>query len=179
MTIQWPTPIDLTSEEEDWLSQISFPPTTHEALRLSCQFAPRLARSLFERGAIPEIRRRYFTDPTLNSRGQLSRKEGFERKGVRGDAILSHGHFLKYLRYFIFGPDLPPAVMDRFLELVENEPYYPGDNIEELRGFVRAAIRRNSLEKQGAGEEFFKLALECGLSEDDAWNIRKAAFSAR
>lgn len=179
MTIERPSPVDLTPEEEGWLSQISFRAGPHDALRRSCEVAPALTRSLFARRAIPEIRLRYFTDPTLNTRGNRSRKEEFERKGVRGDAILSHGHFLKYLRYFLLGPDLPALVIDRFLEVVAREPHYPGDNIDELRSYVRGAIRNNRLARRRASEEFFKLALECGLPEDCVWNIRKAALSAR
>lgn len=179
MTIEKPLPVDLTPEEEGWLSQISFPPAPHEALHRSLEVSPALTRSLLGRRAIPEIRLRYFTDATLNSSGNGSRKDEFERKGVRGDAILSHGHFLKYLRYFLFGPDLPASVIDRFLEVVAREPHYPGDNIEEIQSFVRGAIRNEGLDRRGTSEEFFKLALECELSEDCAWDIRKAALSVR
>ena len=179
MTIESPSPVTLTPEEEGWLSQMSFSPAPHGTLRRSCELAPSLARSLCDRRAIPEIRLRYFKDATLNTRGSGSRKEEFERKGIRGDAIFSHGHFLKYLRYFIFGPGLPALVINRFLEAVGREPYYPGDNIEELRSFVRGAIRSKGLDRRRASEEFFKLALECGLSEDCAWDIRKAALSVR
>lgn len=174
-----PMPVELIPEERALVSQIRFGDSSHDALQRSCQLSAPFTRSLLDRGAIPELRVRYVTDPALNGRGTRSRKEDFERHGIRGDAIFSHGHFLKYLRYFIFGPDLPAAVIDEFYSLVGKEAYYPGDNIDELREFARSATRTNGLNSQRASEEFFKLALECGVPDGCAWDIRRAVRSVR
>src|SRR5437773_7602245 len=105
------TKIDLIPEESALLSRITFDFSgNHDALRASCAAAGLLAKSLLARNAIPEARLRYFTDPELNIGSRKSRKQVFESNGTVGEAIYSHGNFLKYLRYFIFGPALPVAV---------------------------------------------------------------------
>ena len=71
---------------------------------------------MFERQAIPDLRIRYFTDPTLNIGLSKSRKEVFESNGTSGADILSHPHFLRHLKYFIYGPDLPVAAIHAFCE---------------------------------------------------------------
>ena len=175
-----PAATELTEEERGLLSQIAFDDFSHEAFLRSAQAAKALTLSLGERKAIPEIRWRYFTDPALNVRHKSSRMQGFERNGVRGEEILVHPHFLKYLHYFIFGPQLPPDLIDRFYQLVAKEPHYPGDNRDELQAFARAAARRYPpSERSTLAEEFFKLSLECGLPEELAWRIRSAVGSAR
>jgi len=36
----------------------------------------------------------------------LSHLQVFEKNGTRGDDVFRHPHFVKYLRYFLYGPDL-------------------------------------------------------------------------
>jgi hypothetical protein len=175
-----PQPISLTTEEEALVKEIVFDlntlsPGFHEQLQRSCTAGGKLARSLLMRRAIPEIRYRYFTDPELNTGRRLgSRKNNFERNGTKGDAILEHGHFLPYLRYFIFGPNLPQEVMTRFAELVED------DAGAEVFAFVRSAVRQLPRERRlDAPEEFFKLAIELGMEPYRARSVRDAAMQAR
>ena len=177
-----PQRIILNRQEREWLEKISFSKTwNHDVLRASCDAAAPLARSLFDRGAIPEVRVRYFCDPKLNIGGHgKSRKQVFEANGTTGDAILGHGNFLEYLKYFVFGPDLPDETINQFLTIVEDERGSSGEVLEQLRRFVRKETRRLRSEgRQDFTEEFFKLALEIGFDLGPAGSIREAARSAR
>ena len=173
--------IELTPEEGELFGQMIYGVSsdTHEALQASCAAAVPLARSLLNRSAVPEIRLRYFNDPELNIGSKKSRAQIFESNGTKGDAILGHGHFLKYLRYFILGPDLPPAVIKEFSERVLSMGFISSGDIDELEKLARAAIRKHQLGAHLASEEFFKLSLECGAGVTHARLIRDAARRVR
>jgi hypothetical protein len=169
-------------QEEAWLDKISFGEAeNHDVLRTSCDAAAPLARSLLARGAIPEVRIRYFCDPKLNIGGHgKSRKQVFEANGTSGEAILRDGNFLKYLKYFLFGPDLPDPTINEFIKIVEDDLGSSGEVREQLRRFVRAETRRlPSQRAQDFAEEFFKLALESGLDLSLAVSIRDAARTTK
>ena len=179
MAEQRPQKIVLTDEEEVLLAQINFHPKNdnrlHEILKISCAAAAPLADSILSRKAVPEIRRRYFTDPDLNIGLKKSRKEVFEANGTKGEAILRHPHFLPYLEYFIYGPQLPDKVIGEFWHLAS------GLDVEqnELRKLARNMTRQFELNSREACEEFFKLALECGMSVDGARSVRDAVKTVR
>ncbi len=168
--------IALNPQEEAYLAQVRFDVPEHpdaawqSSLLAGCQ----LARSLVARGAVPRARWRYFTDPELNIGRKKSRKGIFEANGVRGADILLDAAFLPYLYYWIFGPDLPEAVIGWFLAAAQH-----GSNVRSLRHLARQATRDCALEPLNAAEEFFKLALEAGLDEDCARSIRDAVRSMR
>jgi hypothetical protein len=175
-----PSKIELTSAEEDLISQINFDPRHENAeyeeiLRTSRQNAAVLMQSIIDRGAIPDIRLQYFTDPELNIGTKMSRKEVFEHNGTRGSAIFEHSHFLKYLRYFIFGPQLPDPVIDGFVKQV-NDWYM---ELDSLCKSSRQAVRQYGMDPHTACEEFHKLALECGLEHYEARMIRDAVRTVR
>lgn len=173
--MQHPLPIQLTVEETLLFDQIRFDGRSgHEALVRSCRAAQPLMRSLLDRKAVPAVRWRYFTDPDYNVGLRKSRLQIFESNGTSGDAIFGHGNFLKHLKYFIQGPALPSSVIAGFCELLELD-----DDRDRVRAYVRAQIRSNQLEPGGAGEEFYKLALECGLDEPLARSLRDAGRSTR
>lgn len=177
-----PQRVILTPQEKAWLDKISFDEMeNHDVLSTSCDAAAPLARSLLARRAIPKVRVRYFFDPKLNIGGHgKSRKQVFEANGTSGDAILSHGNFLKYLKYFIFGPDLPDTTIDKFIKILVDDLGSSGEVLEQLRRFVRAETRRLRSERpQDFAEEFFKLALESGLDVGLAGSIRDAARTAK
>jgi hypothetical protein len=113
MTIPTPQPIALTPEEKALFDRIDFEVAgEYEVPMESLAAAGELMESLLVHDAIPEIRRRYLTDPDLNVRGRnKSRIDGFELNGTRGRNIFKHGNFLKYLRYLIFGPNLPEVTV--------------------------------------------------------------------
>jgi hypothetical protein len=100
--------IELTEREVSILSQINFHSISHDELRSSIIPMVELWNSLCSRGAIPEVRLQYFTDAERNPGGRgKSRMQIFEKNGTSGEKIVEHPHFLKYLEYFVFGPDLP------------------------------------------------------------------------
>ena len=171
--------IVLTIEEEALLGRIRFGKTDHDSVSASLEPAAELARSLIERGAIPPIRWRYFVDPELNIGSKFSRKEQFEKNETSGPEILRDPNFLRYLRYFMFGPNLPTRIRRQFGALIDDlSPVTSGD-IQRLRQFARDAVRQEELERLSAAEELFKLALEAGLGVAEARQVRDAAMAVR
>lgn len=169
-----PSIIDLTADEQELLDEIVFKPAFDEnfseVTQRSCRAGAELTRTLLSRNAIPYIRLRYFTDPDLNSgKSKRSRQQMFEANGRTGDAILEHPHFLPYLKYFLFGPDLPPDVIEQFAAAIDS-----GDDIADLRQMARDETRHHRLDPKHASEEYFKLALECGVSELSAQLVKDA-----
>lgn len=171
--------IELTEAEKELLARIDFKPsvTTYDAVaaRANGEAAGALMKSLISRKGIPEIRMRFFTDPSFNVGGKgASRQQIFERNGTRGDAIFRHPHFLRHLRYFIYGADLPSSVDEGFVEKVACcQPVTSGDIIP-LGDYARQQARLHSLDAGRAAEEFYKLALDCGLDASAARSIRDA-----
>ncbi len=177
MNVVPPEPITLTVKEQKLRDQIDFDPQGpgfHETLRRSCSAAKPLALSLMKRKAIPDIRLAYFTDPQYNVGSKRSHKEIFENNGCSGDDILEHGAFLKYLNYFIHGPDLPRPTIEGFCELLDCDR-----DRHEVRAYARAQVRARGLDPREASEEFYKLALECDCDEGYARSIRDAARATR
>jgi hypothetical protein len=177
MAVVPPQRIALTVEEERLHKQIDFDPQDpgfHETLVRSCDAAKPLAESLLKRKAIPKIRLAYFTDPEYNVGSKRSRRAIFEGNGCHGEEILGHGNFLKFLKYFIHGPDLPATTLKGFCELIDRDR-----DRQELRSYARAEIRSRGLDARDASEEFYKLALECDLDEGYARSVRDAARSTR
>lgn len=184
LSISAPGRIELNSEEEALLARITFDlpyhaPEFFEILTESCAAASQLAQLLLERRAVPRIRVEYFTNPSFNIGLSRSRKRVFEDNGTRGKDILSHGNFLPYLRYFIFGPALPQTIMDDFHRIAQSNPLDPSDDVEILRRLARSTTREMGAERRKTHEEFFKLSLECGLPLHYARLIRDAVRTAR
>lgn len=175
-----PDLIVLTPEEQDLFDRIDFELSgEYESRMASLAAGADLAESLLRRGAVPEVRHRYLTDPELNVGGRgKSRIDGFARNGKQGREVLEHPHFLAfYLRYLIFGPDLPEASIERFRKILIDDAGTGGMILDQLCRCARAEARQ--LGRYDAGEEFFKLALECGVDEGVARSVRDAAMRAR
>jgi hypothetical protein len=169
---------DLTEDEKVLLHQIDFDPgglTDHSAeywIGVGAA-SEQLMSSLLSRNAIPEIRKAYLSDATLNVGGRgKSRLDVFERNGTRGPAIFRHPHFLKYLHYLLYGPDLPEEVAAGFTQEVQRCGMITSGDIFPLGKAARSLAKRRQLEMREAAEEFFKFALECGLDASDAEAIR-------
>jgi hypothetical protein len=140
-----------------------------------------LMAALLERNAIPLARRKFFTDPAWFIGGHgLCHLQVFEKNGTRGDDIFRHPHFVKYLRYFIYGPDLPKDIIARFQKKVGDcgSPFTSGDAIT-VADFARDLTRSHGLQPHNAAEEFFKLALDCGLDPEDARTVRDSVKRVR
>lgn len=165
----------LNAQEQELLKRLSFVDESHDAWKQTQPIMTELAERLLERKAIPEVRLRYFTDPECNPGGRgMSRKDVFEKNGTRGDEILRHPHFLKYLEYFLFGPDLPVESVARFKETAQAWGHLSGSDVLDLAPEARAVVRRERLNSYYASEEFFKLAMECGATPGSADSLRKS-----
>lgn len=171
--------IPLTSEELALLSKIRFNSLNHQELRNSLAPMETLALSILKREVVPQIRIAYLTDPELNPGGRgKSRKDIFEKNGTSGDEILRHPHFLKYLEYFIFGPNLPVTAIERFKSKSDFDELSGGD-MSGLTSYARTCVRQNSLNPDRAAEEFYKLANECGAMPEFAKSLRKSVLAVK
>jgi hypothetical protein len=168
--------IDLTREEQALFDSIRFDPASrdfHAVAAKNGEGAAALMRSLTSRRAIPPVRMRYFMDPDFFTGGRgRSRKQVLNDNGRSDSEILTHPHFLKYLHYFICGPQLPADVVATFRELA----VAPLRDLEQMRQFVRARVRDRDL--SDPGEEFFKVAVECELDLFEAKSLRSDAMNA-
>lgn len=177
--------IELNENEKDLVSRIDFNPTggshNSDSWQPIADAMSKLMGSLLERNAIPESRKKFFTDPAYNIGGHgLSRLQEFEKNGTRGDAIFRHEHFVQYLRYFLYGPDLPTAAIEAFQQNVADcgEPFTSGDSLT-VAEFARRLTRSHGLNPRHAAEEFYKLVLDCGLDSDDARTARDSVQKVR
>lgn len=158
-----PFTIELTPEEIALIDAIRFGPLAFQgnpqAFNKNADVAHRLTISLLERHAVPEQRIRYFTDPEYNAGGRgRSRKEGFERNGTRGAEMLRHTHFLKFLRYFIHGADLPSSILTAFKQAAEDcGPITSGD-IAPLGATARRLAPTYRIEGKVAADDFINSA---------------------
>jgi hypothetical protein len=179
MTAPDPFTIKLTPEEQALVESIEFDILKCDGPDEAVENGRRvtaLTRMLLARDAVPEYRRRFFTDPAFNVGGRgSSRKQQFERNGCRGEAIPQHPHFLPYLHYFIFGADLPDRVRLAFREAVEDCGLVTSSDVVPLGHKARRLARGLGLRPYEAREEFFKLSLDCGVDVGAAASIRDSA----
>jgi hypothetical protein len=177
--------IELTDEEEALLATIDFGPSSFSShppgyWNAVADSALSLTKLLLQRDAIPEIRIKYFNDPRFNVGGKgKSHRQIFEKNGTRGDAIFRHAHFLKYLQYFVYGPDLPHGVSAAFEKRIAECGFVTSSDLVPLGKYTRQLVRANHLNSSDAAEEFFKLALESGLELHEARLIRDSVEDAR
>ena len=179
-------PLELSDHESKLFALVNFseremserPPRNPQAMFAASE---ELTHLLLDRGVIPDVRLRYFTDADLNVGGRgKSRQDVFIRNGCTGDGILRSPHFLKYLRYFVLGPVLPVDVIAGFRQLVLDDRGTSGEVMSQLGSYARAKAKLlKSPVLYDLHEEFYKLALECGVDEYVASTVRKAAQSAR
>lgn len=155
--------IDLTKEEKAWAAEIELDQRRvrdHEHWKLNSELAYKLICSLLERRAVPTHRLKYFVDPYFHPGGRgKSRKDRFLANAGSYEDMYRHNHFLAYLRYFIYGPDLPRSLVDAFAKAVEAcGPVTSGD-VDPLRRKARALARQYGLNTADA-DKFYQLALE-------------------
>ncbi|QIG92150.1 hypothetical protein [Bradyrhizobium sp. 6(2017)] len=167
--------IALTDDEAALLSQIDLrdqlPPGTdgHAVYQSNRKPIIALLTSLTERNAIPEHRIRYFTDPDYKQgRIKGSRKELFERNGNDGAEIYEHPNFKQYLRYFLFGPELPDRAIVEFEEEIGDPKWVSGSDAIALAKKAVKIARAYQIQKHEAADNFFKLALDMGINFSQA-----------
>ena len=172
--------IELTEREIELLAQINFGHTRHGELNASLAPMAALSASLLDRGAIPEIRLLYFTDPERNPSGRgKSRQQIFEKNGTPEAEICAHPHFLKFLEYFIYGPDLPKTIIENFKAAMACSGYLTGGDVNDLAPEARRFVRSSRLNPHDVADEFHKLVLECDASPSSAESIYKSVRTVK
>lgn len=152
----------------------------HAACKANAQPILALLKSLSDRSAVPKERLNYWNDPRYHQgRIKASRKGLFERNGRTGAEIYTHPHFLRHLRYFLFGAELPDAVITAFEEKVGNPEWVSSSDVVPIGKFARDLTRQYRLEKTDAPEEFFKLCLDIGLSLTKAESVMRSVKQIR
>lgn len=178
MNYQPPEVVELSSEELKLYEKIpDFPDLNMEWFPIA-QAMESLSKSLIKRNAIPVIRLQIFADPKYAEIREKSPKQIFESNGTYGDEIFRHPHFLKYLHYFIKGPDLPVEAIKGFCRILNDDAGTSGEILDQLCRHVRSIIRKHDLDRHSAASNFFKLAVEIKF-DHDPFSIRKAAMSTR
>lgn len=154
--------IDLTSEEGALLATIEL-----EALKLengqpareNGERAAQLVTMLLDRDAIPNVRKKVFSAAEYATGPGPSVAEQFRRNGNSHEQTIRHPHFLEWLRYFIFGAQLPDTMIEAYKRLIDElQPLTSGD-AQVLRKFTRQQVRQHGLEKSQS-DEVYKLILE-------------------
>jgi hypothetical protein len=169
--------IELAADEKALLDRITLDLVTdtdgYEAYSLNAKLIPQLMDLLQKRDAIPRHRLEYFDDPQFRSgRIKGSHRNLFERNGTADVEIYQHPHFLKYLRYFLFGADLPAEALDRFKSLVIRHSPVSGGDVQDLTKLAKDIVNERRMEPHEASEEFFKLCLDCGVHRMHAAAVR-------
>lgn len=175
--------IELNTQETEWASTLgTFEVSLSEDYdkRISkLETAESLARSLLSRGAIPEVRFSYFTKPEYNlSNPKKSHEDNFESNGTKGEEILSHPHFLKYLKYFIHGAELPKSLKAELAALKESHSY-DDDFVEDAAPIIKKYFKSFSSERTAFAEEVFKLCLDLNVPLAYAKLLRDKVMSWR
>jgi hypothetical protein len=83
------------------------------------------------------------------------------------------------MRYFNHGANLPNRVNNDFCREVKACGQVTSGDIGPLGKFARRQARSERLDPHTAHEEFYKLVLDCGLSERVARSIRDNVMRAR
>lgn len=176
--------ISLTSEEQALVDELDFEVGSHDAYLANKKPIVSLMHSLVARNAIPDHRWKHWTDPKYNLKGRIkaSNKEIFEQNGNKGNEAYEDPLFLHYyLRYILYGPDLPDEIIEEFETALENELIRPEwftsgdyDHVwKTARKLARTLIRQHYLHKHDVADEFWKLCLEMEFSESVADSTRQ------
>lgn len=172
--------VDLLPEEMDLLKNLG-----DFSINMQEDFHDRLARlknckelatSLLKRNAIPKSRLCYFSDPKHNlSNPRKSHKQIFEGNGKKGTAILEDPSFLKYLKYFIFGPNLPETLLSE-LYRIKAKSVYDDDFKDIALPHIRSYFKRSSLTAKELSDEIYKVCLDLEIEEVYSIQIRNSVM---
>lgn len=173
-----PRSVELTDEEANLYEQIPDSLDSNVPWETIADAMESLFRFLIGRDAIPAVRLRVFDDPRSAEVRGKSPKQVFESNGTGGDHIYRHPHFIQYLRYFINGPDLPSAAINGFCGILNDDQGTSGMILDELHRYVRSCVREYRLDRNSAGTQFYRLAVELDI-DHDPHAIRRAAKSTR
>lgn len=171
--------IDLTPEENELLQIIPEKIEPDGTWERTADAVESLLVSLKGRNAIPMVRLKVFSDPDFAEVGSRSIKGTFNKNGVPDAKIVRDPNFVKYLRYFIFGPNLPRPVIEETVKFFDEFMGTSGMLITASGKKVRSLVRTFNLNRFEVETEFFRLGVEIGLSPSDARLLRKAVMSTR
>src|SRR2546430_16392200 len=126
--------IELTEPENEILKSVSFDYEPHddEAYLANVKAVPQLMDLLIKRKAIPKVRIQYFTDPAYHFGRMKGSHESILRSNDRsGDPLFENHSFWKYLKYFLYGADLPAPVVEEFSARVRSLGNITSDDVQE------------------------------------------------
>lgn len=179
--------IKLTNQEQSYFDKINWNiedllKQNNTIIQINLEMAGRIAISLFERNIIPSCRLKWFADKDYNIGGYgKSRMERFIKNAGSIHNMVRDIAFMKYLKYFLFGPILPEETIKGFVKIFQEDLGTSGQIMDHLCAFTRREIRDKQLSFHTLGydpaEEFYKLALEIGYNYPEV--IHKAAKTAK
>ena len=172
-------PLILNSEEKDWYERaksISMKMDYSERIgRLKDQ--GRLFASLMDKKLIPQRRLRYLTQKELQTGyKKKSRLEIFEDNGTKGEEIFSHPHFLKYLRFFVEGPQVDEHILE-LIKGVISENFDEDDQVEEFIRRVKQFVPSPKEARDKFAQEVFKLAVDMDWDPSSCHKVRNKVMS--
>lgn len=176
--------VTLTNVEISLFDSIDFDPHAsgldEERAGENEEMAKILTYSLLSRSAVP--RHRLIAFDSENGRAgehaaaapppAASPAEGEAADAARIDALVAHDQFLRYLHYFICGPDLPEEFVKAFRRELRNAGGAAGDS-RRLLGRIVEMVRPLPDPASCAGD-FYRLALECNIEPAAAREIGNA-----
>ena len=137
-----------------------------------------LWRSLTQREAIPAARWQFFNDPECYIGGHGRSHRQTVEINNKGPFYTSTA-FPRYLHYFIHGPNLPVSVAVALQKRIDDcSPPFNGTDALEVAAYARQLCRSHGLGNRDA-DEFYKLALDCGLDPDYARTVRDSVKQVR
>lgn len=151
--------IELTKEEQRLLDTIpNYEINSDEEYKIRIQKlenSKELFELLYKRDAIPSVRMNYFFKPEYN----LSNTKK-SHSDILGDISLN-GNFLKYLKYFIEGAELPEFFKIKLSQIIKDNRFE--DNIiEKSKPIIRdyAQVNLNKSDIDHFSEEIFKFYID-------------------
>lgn len=172
--------VTLTNVEISLFDSIDFDPQAsgldEERAGENEEMAKILTYSLLSRAAVP--RHRLIAFDNENGRAgehaatAAAPSEGEAADAARIDALVAHDQFLRYLHYFICGPDLPEEFVKAFRRELRNAGGAAGDT-HRLLGRIVEMVRPLPDPASCAGD-FYRLALECNIEPAAAREIGNA-----
>jgi len=175
--------IKLTEAERELASKIVFDLDNvrleYEQTIENGELAAALMESLMDRKAIPENRLRYFMDPDYNPRNsRSSRADIFLRNAGTVEEMYQDLDFVPFLRYFVFGADLPPVIKEAFAK-ARKDSFKQAQLIQLTRDLVRNSGLVRYPQNHKLNDAFYQLALDCGCEEWDARAVRDAVMRVK
>src|SRR3546814_12411716 len=89
------------------------------------------------------------------------------RKVRSHEEMVRHGHFLKYLHYFIYGAKLHAPAIQAFKAAVDDCGAITSGDIAPLETVARHLVRANHLAPQEVATAFYKLCTALDLDTSD------------